>query len=336
MRKSRIATLSMVFVTVVLLVLAPAGVGCTFTHDYDYCEDKEYVDLIAGQSINAGVITVSNYGSILNIVIETTGGWKITESHVDVGLSLADIEQTKSGSPKPGRFTYSDPDESSDVYHWYQIDLKEDHATGSMECGDTIYIAVHAVVKKKCGDSWSEQTAWGDGTKFKKSWAMWFTYDHECCKSWPTIPDFPINMGFSHPYGNLGYWKVTVTDTASDGYDISGYTLKAGVYVGWCVDKAHTMSGTTYSITPVDTYTMGNQGMWEKINWIINHKDGYTRDEIQNAIWYFTDGWTSFSGNAWNLVWDADAIDPGYHPGDGGWVAIYLNTPQKNILELDP
>ncbi len=342
MRKSRIATVSMVFVTIALLVLAPAGVGCSFTHDYDYCEDKEIYDLVIAQTIDdMGKITVSNYGPTLNIVIETWGGWMLVESHVDIGLSLDDIEQTGSGSPKPGKFTYSTPDESSSYYHWYQIDLTEDHAMGGMECGDTLYIAVHAVVKKKVGCEWSEQTAWGKGTKFDKSWGMWFTYDHRCCKSWPTIPDFAINMKFTHPYGNLGYWKVTVYDTATDGYDTSGYTLYGdpdGVdYIGWCVDKAHTMSATTYSITPIDTYDLPNQALWEKINWIINHKDGYTRDEIQDAMWYFTDGWTSFgSSNTWNLVNAAAAIHPGYHPGSGGWVAIYLETPQKNILELDP
>jgi hypothetical protein len=40
---------------------------------------------------------------------------------------------------------------------------------------------------------------------------------------------------------------------------------------------------------------------WPKINWIINHRTGYSRDEVQDAIWHYING-KSVSGDAATLV----------------------------------
>lgn len=116
-------------------------------------------DLIAGQNWDspAGVVTVEDNGEHLYVTFETTSSWSLDDTHLYVGT----VVPTKAA---PGKFPYKARAE-------YIIPLSD----FGVNCGDTLYIAAHAVVSKEG----QQETAWADsyGISFGKGWAMYFKYE---------------------------------------------------------------------------------------------------------------------------------------------------------------
>ncbi len=73
------------------------------------------VDLLAGQHHKVGTVTAWNSSENLYVDYELDqeaidDGWCLIETHVHVGLSLADFPLAgKQGNPIPGQFDFSDP-----------------------------------------------------------------------------------------------------------------------------------------------------------------------------------------------------------------------------------
>lgn len=138
------------------------------------CETVTF-ELIAGQNIDAGYISVTNDADNLTITITTQDGWSLSETHVSVQDSEDDIPQNKKGNPIPGHFEYSethDPNVES-----YEIIIPLDDLPDNY---GSLTIAVHAVVQQvENGEVVAEETAWGDGPRFvdKGNWAMYFEYE---------------------------------------------------------------------------------------------------------------------------------------------------------------
>ena len=138
------------------------------------CETFTF-ELIAGQNIDAGDISVTNDADNLTITITTQDGWSLSETHVSVQDSEDDIPQNKKGNPIPGHFEYSethDPNVES-----YEIVIPLDDLPGN---DGSRTIAVHAVVQQvENGEVVAEETAWGDGSRFvdKGNWATYFEYE---------------------------------------------------------------------------------------------------------------------------------------------------------------
>lgn len=146
----------------------------------EICED-DTMDLIAGQHIDSGDVTVVNDGTILLITIHTQDDWQLSESHIQIGETLDDFPLTKKGNPKVGNFDYQreyDPLVTEDTYEFLLADL-------GLESGDTITFAVHTVVVQTDldGEIIAEETAWKQGERFvqKGNWAMYNTYDIQEC-----------------------------------------------------------------------------------------------------------------------------------------------------------
>ena len=121
------------------------------------------VVLKAGQHTDAGWVYVWNDDVNLYVQFVALYGWSLGETHLYVGTEL----------PKkaPGQFPYKG--ETS-----YIIPLSDLGASW----GSELVIAAHAVVQK--GDQ--QETAWGEGHAFGKSWAMYFHY---------TVCDAPADSG---------------------------------------------------------------------------------------------------------------------------------------------
>ncbi|HEX2684767.1 MAG TPA: hypothetical protein VHL77_12570, partial [Ferruginibacter sp.] len=98
------------------------------------------VALIAGQTMNAGSVTVTNDASYIYVTYTTTNGWVLTETHLYVG-DCALIPVNNPGNPIPGQFPYSGTHANLTTYT-YQIPISAIPA-GSCGC-----IAAHAVVKQ--------------------------------------------------------------------------------------------------------------------------------------------------------------------------------------------
>lgn len=156
----------------------PDGVTTPAAID-DPCGETTTVRLLAGQTIESGVVIVENDGTELCVRYETSGGWLITETHLDIRLSLADIPQTKAGNPKVGHFAFShefnDP-VSTDEYCFSLAELG--YTTGA-----ELVIAAHASVERWVdGAPVQSETAWGEGPNFRGSnWAMYLGHTVQEC-----------------------------------------------------------------------------------------------------------------------------------------------------------
>jgi hypothetical protein len=133
---------------------------------------------MAGQHIEAGTIRVSNDEENLYVTYTTTDEWQLSETHLAVAKTLSGIPQNKNNMI-PGQFPYK-------AYHnptvstWkYTISL----SSLNVAAGQTLYIAAHAVVEKLEDDIFMEETAWGEGYRFGKSWGMYFEYIVQACNN---------------------------------------------------------------------------------------------------------------------------------------------------------
>jgi hypothetical protein len=131
------------------------------------------VTLIAGQTIDAGTVTVSNDAEYIYVTYTTANGWFLTQTHLYVG-DCALIPINNPGNPIPGQFPYSSTHNRIDSYT-YQIPLSK-IPEGTCGC-----IAAHAVVVQVDGNgnSVNQQTAWGNGVRINLSggnWGMKFDY----------------------------------------------------------------------------------------------------------------------------------------------------------------
>lgn len=151
--------------------------------------------LLAGQSIDAGTISVEVVDDDLVITYTTTNGWFLSETHLWVGNSLADMPQTRKGAPKIGLFPYAATLSEGTTTYTEVIPL----AALGFICpqDDASYlVAAHAVVYR-AGDAEGEiitETAWADGDRFveRGTWATFFSIDLSC------------NCGGDHPPVVLG------------------------------------------------------------------------------------------------------------------------------------
>ena len=135
-----------------LVLAAPAGA------------DQVTKDLLAGQDIDVGDVSVWNDCDNLYVKYETTDGWEITETHLYVGKTPCPPPTTA-----PGQFPYDDDDATSvsdtevlytillDDIDGYDMQLnKKGKPTGVMIAdgnpgvtpGTSVCIAAHAVVEK--------------------------------------------------------------------------------------------------------------------------------------------------------------------------------------------
>jgi hypothetical protein len=99
------------------------------------------------------------------------------------------------------------------------------------------------------------------------------------------LPIYPINIKMYT--GSESYFDTELKNVGS------GYDIYDGIWVGWCADSETAIEtnewyqGYIYcSYNPSNRYGID----WPKINWIINNKDSYSADYIQDAIWHFTNG----------------------------------------------
>jgi hypothetical protein len=328
------------------------------------------VTLWAGQTIDAGTVTVAIEGEDLVVTYQTTGGWELIETQLYVGT-------TPPGTAAPGQFPYKhspiDPPVTTDQY---TIPLS-DFGVG---CDDTLYLAAHATVQKLLDDgTYQTETGWGEGEQIDGGWAMYFSVTIPC----ECVPPEPVcetawGAGFDFPGNNWAtYFDYTVqykdwylpTDpvglridrhpgTSNNYFDLelwnvgSGYDISDGVWTGWCADEHvyiylnTNYTANVYSSLDPDLGTKCpycvNDEQWDYVNYILNHKHpNASMDDIQQAIWYFTDlGYPMPTDpEAAAMVNDALAHGADFRPMPGDIGAVILavrETVQLVFIEVDP
>ena len=176
--------------------------------------------LLAGQTIDAGMVSVWNGRENLQIQIEPSGEWLISEVHIFVGT---DPVPTKNGNPIPGKFPYKKEYTSPVQKHTTVVHLNDDLGFNwglPWEDKRVQNIAVHVDLVKldENGEVTAEEGAWAFGLKgfeleFEGAqWGWWFRYEMAHPKRGHFIDS---------PVGGLGYQTPThsgMTDE-SGGFD---------------------------------------------------------------------------------------------------------------------
>ncbi len=238
----RTITYGLLFIMLVGLVIIACG-DCPTPP-----ENAFVTDMLAGQTIDVGNITIWNNATHLFVLYEVTeDGWYLTETHLDVQCEVGDIPQTpmdKKGGPNPvpGQFTYSESFEPAEYQtSWCQVIEKPD----CIACGGDLAIAAHAVVvhiTKGCIDVVSDTTL-GE-TPIVAPWdsmgllylGVPFTFPAEAKWIWKTaqVTD-PVNgeiVEFSKTFTIPGIYILEKSGNIYVTCD-NGYELKVNnVYIG--------------------------------------------------------------------------------------------------------
>ena len=128
----------------------------------------------------------------------------------------------------------------------------------------------------------------------------------------------------------------------------AGYTVTNGTYPAWCVEAFNfdftlhqQYCGATLYLSTDPGLPSYLQNQWGIVNYILNHKQG-NDDDVQNAIWYFTDGWIpspSEQTAAYFAIINDAASHASFVPGVGEIVAVILDMgetggPQRLVIEV--
>ena len=291
--------------------------------------------LLAGQSIEAGNVSVWNDAQNLYVRYQTFGGWALSETHLAVAASLEGIPQTPSGNPKVGLFQYAGMHQPNVTEYNYVIALEK--YAGAAQ----LFIAAHAVVKKTGGKGKApnEETAWAQGSGFPgKNWAMYFTYG---VQKYLKLPRGPVSMEVY--WGSNSYLDTTLWNIGE------GYNVTNGMYTGWCADQTHYIyiakeyEAMLYSSYDPNMPEYAKDEDWDMVNYILNHKNpAATPQDVQDAIWFFVGGSSSAypsDPEALAMVEEALQNGEGFEPAPGGLAAVIIDLgpdTQLTFIEVDP
>ena len=129
-----------------------------------------------------------------------------------------------------------------------------------------------------------------------------------------------VTASISHP-GSSSYFDVDITSGGNT------YLPTMNDYLGWCADSHKIGLGPGTTFTPYDMRYENppiHTADWNRINWILNHKNGAMPGSVQQAIWYFDNGrigssWAPFDETEVQaLIEDANDNGGGYVPVSEG------------------
>jgi hypothetical protein len=133
--------------------------------------------LMAGQTINVGLITVTNDETNVYVTYQTTGSYLVKKTHLFVG-SCAGIPVNNSGNPRIGHYPYQTTHGLGVSSYTYTI------PRSSLSAG-CLCVSAHAevVAYNAAGTVIFSQTGWGFGEQINDggSWAMKFGYCQQDC-----------------------------------------------------------------------------------------------------------------------------------------------------------
>jgi len=133
------------------------------------------------------------------------------------------------------------------------------------------------------------------------------------------LPSQPVTMMVYD--GSVSYFSIHLSDVPP------GYDVADGFYVGWCADRSVTMPRGEYlTVRLYNTYDLLlplplRDKDWDKVNWILNNRDGATKEDIQEAFWVLLNDYPyeSVSPMAKSLV---DNAVEGFMPQPGELIAV--------------
>lgn len=202
--------------------------------------------LFAGQTIDIGTVTMEVVGDNLVITYQTQQGWEFQETHLWVGKHMADMPQTRKGSPKIGNFPYQSGDITGASVHTESISLN----TLGFSCPSAdqeFFVAAHAAVQMvdSSGNVIQTETAWSEGDRYVER-GMWGTYS----TMWLTCdcgsPEGPSGGDCETAFAYAGGTNVTGDDITNSFLDIDENADGLGDFNRWGWSNGAIGAGTYY------------------------------------------------------------------------------------------
>jgi hypothetical protein len=142
------------------------------------------------------------------------------------------------------------------------------------------------------------------------------------------LPDVPVTLNTVD--GTTTYFDITLSGVPA-GNDVTN-----GLYPGWCADFSIAMPrNTNLLVTLYDSYgtlpARAQDSDWDKVNWILNNKDGYSMMDIQYAFWYLINEHAIPAGHPGAQTLVANAVDGfTYEPGD---IIAIVAVPERTDVQ---
>ncbi len=204
------------------------------------CGETKEVKFMAGQNIEAGVVSVFNTEDKLFISVKMTAPWVISQTHLYVGKAAL-VPANKKGNPQIGQFPVKDSFTEYSSLVTYEFNLED--------FDETFMIAFHSDVQKldTNGLPVQSETAWAAGTQFiaSGSWASYFTYTKQACPVcvYETV-FFKLFGGQTIPVGNLvvtnDEQNLYITYDGDNGWKFATVQLYVGELSGLPVNRQNT------------------------------------------------------------------------------------------------
>ncbi len=147
------------------------------------------------------------------------------------------------------------------------------------------------------------------------------------------VPSSPVQF-YADGGGNEAFFDVVLTGVPM------GFDVENSLYGGYCVAIRDAISPTglyhsalLYDTTDSNAPSNSQSAPWNYINYILNHKQGVA-DDVQNAIWQFTDGATyGMTAASQAMINDASANGATFVPGPGQLVAVIVNATEDSEIQ---
>ncbi len=150
-----------------------------------------------------------------------------------------------------------------------------------------------------------------------------------------SLPTFPVIINVVN--GTVSYYDLTLSGVP-DGYDVTN-----GHFISWCIQRDTIMprnknhNVTLYSSYDPDLPDIVKDYEWPQINYILNHKNGYDKTAIQEAIWFLTDQKSTTNPDALDLLQEANEFGADFEPYVDQIIAVIaIGSPliQRVIFEV--
>lgn len=179
----------------------------------NYCGEPVECTLIAGQSIDAGTVTIMNDGVNLYVKVFSIDGFQDVEENIKMWIGT----EIPSKRPPAGHFPYK-VTESGNT-HIFQIPLSSLDGWTEDECEQEYIIIVHADVKVANGDGFDEETAFGGCIEGGgRAWWYYMEYTTACCEE--------EEIGFLYKTTNPELWVTCFEDN-----DVFGFSNE--IHYSW-------------------------------------------------------------------------------------------------------
>lgn len=178
--------------TLVVAILGVAGLGYANAGEAATLPPAQCQTLLAGKSITAGQVCVTNDDTYLYVTYETTGDWYLDDLHLFANTSYSLMPVTKTLNPKIGNFPFVIEDLDAQAYT-FSLPLGDVGVQNPCDAS-TVSVAAHAALVRHdaIGTVLQSETGWANGSQIapKGSWAMFFTYVTQC----PVVPQEEVSL----------------------------------------------------------------------------------------------------------------------------------------------